>query len=149
MKRAISCFLVLVVVAVICARLYAQCTVTLPSIVYSHAWTAQTASISQYTMFTPSANGLYRLTLAGIADGTGNGSNMMEINTYVTWGTGASDYVSCVTQDYTYDTPHSGVVCAFEGANGVPVTFQANLQQIGTGGTFTGYDEYVTVEQLQ
>jgi len=154
MKRRFSILFGALVALSLCAyfvqRAYAQCTVTVPGIVYSHAWTGQTASIGQYTMFTPSANGLFRVTFGGIATGTATSNNNMDVIAYVQWATAVSnDYYVCTTSASTYETIHTGLICTFEGESGVPIQFWANLSQNGTGGTLTGYDEYVTVEQLQ
>jgi len=148
-KRLVSVLAIASLVALLCVRAMAQCQTILPGIVYQHAWTGQTASVSQTTVFTPSVNGQYRVNLSGVAIGTGNaGSGHYEIDVYFTWQSASSgNQYECFQDDATGDHPNGSSICTFEGQSGVPVQIKIDVNP--SGGTLDHYDEYVTVEQLQ
>lgn len=104
----------------------------IPNIVYSNKWTGQTSAISSTTIFTPPAEGLYRITVGIVTTGTAGVSTASVAVQPL--GVGESNLAG--------DFPMGGAF-VFVGENGTPITFSTTV-----GGSPT-YDLYITIEQLQ
>lgn len=128
MKKTVTTLCVAMLVLAGWIALRAQCTVTLPSIVYTNAWTGQTSNIGSTTIFTPSANGLFRANIA--LHGTGG----IEV---------IADFSDAFCVAHFGGANNPGCVHVFEGLSGTPITIDTRILTSGTS-----YDLYVTLEQL-
>jgi len=142
MRKILASLVLGTLIVATCIRLYAQCTVTLPSIVYSNSWLGQTATIGSSTVFTTSATGLYRINIAGNATGVTNADIIGEIkygSQFTLQGGAPANYC---WSDPAYGP--QGQTCTAEIQSGQAVTFDTRNLVSGTT-----YDMYVTIEKLQ
>jgi hypothetical protein len=135
MKRIFISTLAVIVLAMASAVSYAQSVV--PHIVYSSKLTGQTAVLASTTAFTPSSDGLYRVSVHSYVTGTGT----INVNTGLNWNGGVPDDLD-VTDPNTNGANH---VWIFTGKSGVAVKYYTYLTG---GGSLTSYDFYITIEEL-
>lgn len=120
-----------------------QVCLNVPNIVYSNSWVGQTSYIGSTDLFTPSADGLYRLTYAGKL-----GSSSGFLNISPAWAASGQIYYAGEGSGQTSISPGAnnyvyGDSEIIFGQAGVPIALSTTV-----GGTLT-YDLYVTLEQLQ
>ena len=118
--------------------------VTIPAakIVYQNAWLNQTSAISNTAIFTTSGEGLFRLTVAILAVGSGICSAYTSLAVPGT-GVSASSAYSPSNSPAQVNYPATAVFAGSTGG-GDDIYLQA-----ANYGSITYYDLYVTIEQIQ
>jgi len=120
------------------------------SIVYSNSWTAQTSALSLTDIITVGP-GIFRISLA--LDGTASGSGYVVLTAEVQWAIGSGTgqvQINNLQISPTLDAEGGNVAVAASTVN-LLTSSQLNLTTTVTdydGGTLSGYDVYVIVEQL-
>lgn len=113
-------------------------SIPVPQIVYSNSWLDQTENLASTTVFTATANGLYRVSLGGVAAPPPSGGG--EVNVSITSGTTASGGSFSSAGGGTFPSVFS--MFLFAGEN-----FQISAV-IGSA-AIGSYNVYLTVEQIQ
>lgn len=104
----------------------------IPNIVYSNKWTGQTSAIGSTTIFTPSAEGLYRISAGIVTSGT------VGVATASVALQPMGESVSNLSGDFPL-----GNEFVFVGQSGVGISFSTSI------GSSPTYDLLITIEQLQ
>lgn len=130
-------------------------TIPVAGIVYQNSWLSQTADIASIPIFTPSANGVFRVTIAGDIYGianTNNGSVVVDAGiSYYPFLPNDVGYLNLTLNflgnpNKTYDTLGSSYI-VFANAN-EPINF-SSIISYNESARLNYYDVYVTIEQLQ
>ena len=117
--------------------------VTIPAaqIVYQNAWLNQTSAITESDVFTPSGQGVFRVTAASFAYGSGHCGAGGGIYYPGPGGLAFNSDFNAGNSPQQQNTPASYV---FGGTSGVALQIYTS-----TFGSLNYYDLYVTIEQLQ
>jgi hypothetical protein len=122
-------------------------TAKLPQIVYENSWLSQTTAISQTTIFTPSAAGLYRITLGLETVAVATSGSGPLTSAYIDLPSGYGPLVSVGASIPTYTDATDGVVRAFVGTSSGP---DVKLRtSIDVSDHLDHYNVYVTIERLK
>lgn len=113
-------------------------TIPVAGIVYQNSWLNQNSNIPTTDIFTPSGEGLFRVTVGIFSNGPGNGGSGG--NVYYP-GPGTSSFSSTFNTGSNPEQYTVPVSMVFGGTSGVSLTIETN--------TTVNYDLFVTVEQLQ
>jgi hypothetical protein len=110
-------------------------------IVYQNSWLSQTSAISLTTIFSPSGEGLFRVSGAIFAYGSGTCGASAEMTIP---GQGGMSFQSTYNPGNSPAQVNIAASDIYAGNSGDSVTLETSI-----GGSITYYDLYVTIEQLQ
>jgi hypothetical protein len=121
------------------------------SIVYQNSWLEQTTGFSDSAIFTPSSDGLYRVSIGLYVVGSSGNPNVdaklsfpANSTASASWNTVSANVMtsSPVIPESSGGNVNVGV---FVGKSGLDIP----LSVVISGGTINHYDLYITIEQLQ
>lgn len=128
-----------------------QVCLNIPSIVYSNSWLGQTSGFSNSALFTPSVDGLYRVSIGIYVVGFSGNPNVAAKVSFPANNTSSTSWnsVSANVMTSSPGIPESswGNLNAglFVGKSSLDVPLSVTI----SGGTLDHYDLYITIEQLK